>query len=793
VWKRALPLANGTSTSIPPSSAELGTSAMKIGTEIAGRFRIVAQIGAGGMGEVYRARDERLGRDVAIKVLPAALSGDPERLQRFEREARATAALSHPNILVVHDVGTFEGAPYLVEELLAGESLKERLQRGGVSLADAVRIGLGIARGLAAAHEKGIVHRDLKPANVFLTRDGTAKILDFGLAKLVSSEPADEVETASGSPASATGMGRVLGTLAYMAPEQARGTTVDQRADVFSFGVVLYEMLSGERPFRGATSTDTVAAILRDEPPPLPPGVPAALSAVAMRCLVKEPQRRYQRGGELQAALEAAQVASDTDLHRAPPEVARAEHGVSREGIRALVVLPLINLSRDPEQEYFADGMTEALIAGLAKIRALRVISRTSAMRYKGSSKSLPEIAAELRVDGVIEGSVLRAGSRVRITAQLIHAATDTHVWAESYERNLEDVLVLQSEVARAIAGEIRIAVTPEEVRRLASPRRVDPEAYDAYLKGRFHWYKLSREHLDIALRYFNLAIEKDPSCALAWGGIAATWASLTDCGFVPPHEAHPKAKAAALRALELDESLAEVHIHLANFTFCSEWDWSRAEREFQKAVELNPNSAEAHFFFADFLFSMRQDEKAEAEVRRALELDPLSFLIQSFFGWHLVYLDRCDEAIAQLRKTLTMEADFSSAHLGLWGAYYRKGEREQALDAARAFFTVLGDAEVAAELLRGRAEGGYEGAMRRAALALERRAAATHVPAVRVARLWAHAGDAGRALEWLEKAYASREDPLVHLTVGWDWDSLRGDARFQSLLHRMKLPEAVA
>ena len=457
------------------------------------------------------------------------------------------------------------------------------------------------------------------------------------------------------------------------------------------------------------------------------------------------------------------------------------------------MVLPLQNFSSDPEQEYFADGMTEALIANLAKVRALRIISRTSAMRYKGTEKSLPEIAAELGVDAVVEGSVMRVGRRVRITAQLIHAATDAHLWAKSYDRDLEDVLLLQSEVARAIVDEIRVAVTAEEARRLGSPRRVDPEAYDACLKGRFHWYKLSREHLDIALQYFHLALEKDPGCARAWAGIAATWFSLSDAGFVPHREAVPKAKEAALRALELDWSLAAVRVTLANISFGSEWDWSGAEREFRQAIELDPNSADARFFYADFLISMGRDDEATTESRRALELDPLSFFIQGFFGWHLVYLHRCDEAIAHLHKTLQMETDFSSAHLGLWGAFYRKGLREEALAAATKFFAVLGDGAVVEALRRGESASGYEGAMGLAALELEKRAAATHVPAVRIARLWAHAGQVDRALEWLEKAYAWRESPLVHLRAGWDWDSLRGDPRFQSLLHRMEFPEGVA
>jgi TolB-like protein/Tfp pilus assembly protein PilF len=754
-----------------------------------GPYQIVEPLGAGGMGEVYRARDTRLERDVAIKVLSASFAADPERLRRFEREARATAALSHPNILAIHDVGSHEGIPYLVEELLEGESLEQRLARAPLAVPEATGIAVEIARGLAAAHRRGIVHRDLKPANVFLTADGLVKVLDFGLAKLVERVPIDEAQTLAEAPTTATGIGAVLGTVAYMAPEQARGLPVDQRADIFALGVVLFEMLAGERPFRGETRTDTIVSILKEDPPRLPASVPAALTAAVMRCLAKDPAERYQEAAELRAALEAVQATPGTGSAAPRQGAVRPRDTGAHEPVRSLVVLPLVNLARDREQEYFADGMTEALIADLAKIGALRVISRTSAMRYKATEKSLPEIAAELDVDAVVEGSVLRAGERVRITAQLIHAESDTHLWAESYDRDLTDVLMLQSEVARAIADEIRVTVTPEEERRLAAARPVNAEAYDACLKGRFHWHRLSREHLETALRYFELALEKDPDCARAWAGIAGAWAALTDAGFAPPHETIPKAKAAALRALELDDSLAEVRIQLANLTFCVDWNWAGAEAEYRRAIELDPNSADARLFFADFLISMGRSDEALVEAQRALQLDPFSFFFQAFFGWHLVYLGRYDDAIAQLRKTLQMEADFSSAHLGLWGALYRKGTLEEALAEAKRFFEVLGDGEIVAALEEGNAQSGYSGAMGLAAQRLVERAAREHVPAVRIARLWAHAGETGHALEWLERALAWHESPLVHLAVGWDWVSLRAEPRFRALLHRMNLP----
>jgi TolB-like protein/Tfp pilus assembly protein PilF len=453
-----------------------------------------------------------------------------------------------------------------------------------------------------------------------------------------------------------------------------------------------------------------------------------------------------------------------------------------------LVVLPLTNFSRDPEQEYFADAMTEALIADLAKVGALRIISRTSAMRYKGTGKSLPEIAEELGVDGVVEGSVLRAGSRVRITAQLIHAATDTHLWAENYERDLQDVLILQSEVAHAIAKEINIAITGEDKKRLETARRINPEAHEAYLKGRFHFCKLSREHLDTAEEYYQLALEKDPNYALAYAGIASVWAARGDTGLVPPSQAYPRIISAATKALALDDQLADVHVTMGNCTFCYQWDWGSTETEYRRAIQLNPNYADAHFFYADFLMSMERLDEAAAEMDRVLKLDPFNFFFQAFYGWHLIYLRRYDDALAQLCKTIKFEPDFPAAHMGLWGAFYMKGMYEEALAEAKAFFILLRDTEIVEALAAGCGEAGYKEAMRSAAEKMSARP--THVPGVRIARLFAHAGDHDRALSWLEKAYDNHETPLVHLPVAWDWDGLRSDARFQNLLRLMNLPK---
>jgi TolB-like protein/DNA-binding winged helix-turn-helix (wHTH) protein len=457
--------------------------------------------------------------------------------------------------------------------------------------------------------------------------------------------------------------------------------------------------------------------------------------------------------------------------------------------IQSLAVLPLSNLSGDPQQEYFADGMTDALITDLAKIHGLKVISRTSVMRFKGTKKPLPEIAQALNVDGILEGSVQHSNGRVRVTTQLIRAPTDTHLWAESYERDARDVLTLQGEIAQNVARQIKVALTPEESTHLSRSRPVNPEAYEAYLKGQSHWYWLSREHLDTALEYFELAREKDPTYALAYVGIGNVWGERADTGFMPPEETIPKSKAAIAEALRLDDTLAEAHIALANSLVYNDHDWVLAEREFRRGIELSPNSADGHFMYSDFLIAMKRTEEWKTEIDRTLELDPFNPFFQCFYGWQLVYLGRYDEAIAQLQKVLSTEPNFSSAHMGLWGAYYKKGMYEEALAEARKFFAVLGYHDVEQALGRGYTAGGYTRAMHLGAEALAARSRQSYIPAVRVARLYAHAGDKEEVLRWLQKAYDQHETPLMHLGIAWDWDLLRTDPRFQDLLRRINIP----
>ena len=643
------------------------------GTKL-GPYEILTLIGAGGMGEVYRARDTKLGRDVAIKVLPQAVASDRDRLRRFEQEARAASALNHPNIITIHDIAEEGSTRYIVMEYVKGKTLREVLGTRALPTKKLLQIAPQIADGLAKAHSAGIVHRDLKPDNLMVSEDGFVKILDFGLAKLAPLVPDADSEAATMTKEGTT-PGAVMGTVGYMSPEQAKAVPADYRSDQFSLGAILYEMATGQRAFQRDTAVQTLSAIIESEPKPLAelsPSLPAHLRAIVMRCLSKDPQERYESTRDLARDLKSVQEVSSEALtedrvsvtrdggrvkiqieepggekiHLVMPERTallrwaclalaalalalwfnvcgvrdRLSGGATPHRIQSLAVLPLENLSGDPEQEYFTDGMTEALIADLAKVRALKVISRTSAMRYKGSDKPLPEIAGELGVDAVVEGSVLRADDEVPITAQLIYAATDEHLWAESYQRELRDILALQSEVAGAVAQAIQVAITPEEQLRLASTGSVDPEAHEAYLKGRYYSYRGPGSG---AVGFFEKALELDPNYASAYAALASIYAFG-----LPVHEFMPKARATAIKALELDETSAEAQTTLAVVKFFYDWDWSGAVKDFLRAIELDPNSATAHHRYAHYLWAMEQFDEANEQLERAQGAGPTGVLV---------------------------------------------------------------------------------------------------------------------------------------------------------------------
>ena len=646
---------------------------------VLGSYSIRELLGSGGMGEVYRASDTRLKRDVAVKVLRERLAENSEALARFEREAQSIAALSHPNILAVHDVGSESGISYLVMELLEGESLRTRMERTNLSTRKAVEIARQIVGGLVAAHDRGIVHRDLKPENVFLTREGLVKILDFGLAKQGVVPFSHDSETAVPTLGHSQ-PGAVMGTLNYMSPEQVRGQPVDQLTDVFSLGVMLYEMLTRQKPYQGESSADVIGAILKEDPrdiSEIDSTIPLAVRRVVNRCLEKDLQDRFQTARDLAFALEtAADVSSDEQTSDAI-----ASQMASDEASSSVAVIPFTNMSPDPEQEYFCEGMAEEIINSLAGVAGLRVAARSSAFQFNSKSHDAREVGAALNVKTVLEGSVRTAGRRVRVTVQLIDVDNGFQLWSERYDREMDDIFALQDEISEQVVDALKVTLGAEAREELKRPK-ASVEAYQLYLKGLHNWYRREKDSLVKAASLFEQAAAEDPSYALAHAGVVSAYASLGLYGF-DPSEARAKAGTALDRALALEPELAEVRASVGLKNTFLEWDWENGERELASAIETNPSYVLAYCWFSFLLAWTKRSDEAVRLASRAVKLDPLSPYTNASLG--LVYLaaGRHEEAVGALNEALDIDSNNLLAIWLLTAASGAMGRFEEAVSLA--------------------------------------------------------------------------------------------------------------
>jgi serine/threonine protein kinase/tetratricopeptide (TPR) repeat protein len=777
-----------------------------VGKKVGG-FKIEKIIGRGGMGVVYLARDTRLDRSVAVKSIPAELQSSSTAQARFKREAKLLASLNHPNIAAIHDIIEEEESGYLILEYVSGKTLAERIADKPLKLDEALSIGQQIAEAVSAAHEKGVIHRDLKPGNIKITPDGRVKVLDFGLAKTsVSKAMSDEITV--------TQPGRIMGTPAYMSPEQARGKDTDHRTDIWSFGCIMYEMLTGHLPFEGETATDTIARILERQPDweILPQEIPMNIQALLRRCLEKDPDRRLRDIGDAAIEIKETLTVPKTATAARPAApvrslsrrvmaiglvvitfvvlltVVRLKHGgVSTSQIKSLAVLPLKNYTGDPNQEYFAEYMTDELIASLGKISALRVICRQSVMQYKKSDMSLPGIARELNVGALVGGTVVRSEEKVRITVRLNDGATGSQLWVDSYERDLRDILALQSEVARTIASKIEIKVTPEQEALLAISSPINPEKFDTYAMGMSYMNKMTPDGIQNGLEYLKQAIDEDPSNPRAYGALALAYAiSSHGPGGVP--EAGELAKEKALKAIEMDSTVPEAHAALAMYRLYKTYEWVSVEKSFLLALDIDSTLAVPRAHYSWYLQRVGRTDEALDQMRKVQEIDPHTPLWPAWLGWQYFWAGQNKKAIEEANKSLELAPDFPVALYVLGCVYAKNGEFDKATEvcqkaAATSSTSPLGKYSLACTYaLAGRKDDARH-------ILAEMEINPTHWDNFFIAEIHAFLGEKEQSFQWLDKAF---EEPH-HSYVAWikyfsGFKSLRDDPRYDELLRRMDL-----
>ena len=755
-----------------------------------GTYRIVSLVGAGGMGAVYKAHDAKLDREVALKLLPREVASDPDRLRRFDAEAHAASSLSHPNILVIHDFGELDGRPFIVSEFVDGETLRQRLDRGPVPILDAVAIAVQIAGALSAAHARAIVHRDVKPENVMLRPDGYVKVLDFGIAKLI---PAPALETAV--PTLATQAGMLMGTPYYMSPEQAEGRVVDERTDIFSLGVVLYELTTGVRPFSGDTRLSVLSSILKDEPPSvtaLNPAAPAALVRIIERCLAKNRQHRYPSASNLRRELDELAQSLRSRGHE-PPGNAPDSVPERTPAIDSLAVLPFENATAEPDSEYLSDGITETLINRLSQMPGLRLVPRSTAFRYKGRVIDSNKIGRQLKVRAVLTGKVMQRGDTLTVQADLVDVGQRAQLWGERFTRRVSDTFAVEDEIADRITDKLRLAVSGDPRDRFATRYTENTEAYHLFLKGRYYWSKRTRPNLQKSVQYFEQAIAVDANYALAHAGLADAYVvmSVFDAGL--PTDLLSKAKAAARRALEVDPDLPEAHAEMCLIAPSLDRDWAAADDAFQRAVRRRPAYWLAHDHYAFVLAAQGRFDQAVSQVRRGQALEPLSLVVHHHVAWVYVLARRYDEAITECRSAIDMDPTFPMAHLWMGVSLEQKGELEEAIRSLDEAVKYMGGASIGAgAAAHAYAMAGRTDEARRRVTVLCDARSTRYVEPYGIALVYAALGDHAEAVRWLEQAYHEHSFWLV----GWSkvdprLDVLRGDPQFRDLQRRLGLEPA--
>ncbi|MFQ5866119.1 MAG: protein kinase [bacterium] len=786
--------------------------------KIISHYKILEKLGEGGMGVVYKAEDTKLKRTVALKFLTAQALGSEEEKTRFVHEAQAAAALNHPNICTIYEIDEADGHSFIAMEYIEGQSLHDIVRDNLPKVQNLRKVldyTIQIAEGLQEAHNKGIVHRDIKSANVMVSDNGQAKIMDFGLARLTGGTIV-------------TKEGTTLGTIAYMSPEQARGERVDSRSDIWSFGVLLYEVITGQLPFKGDYEQAVVYSIMNEDAEPitgLRTGVPMELEQIVNKAVAKDADERYQHADEMLVDLRRVRKEIETGASKLHPAIEKqplrkravrygsfailglllvlagmyfwqkigdqtSELTDSREKIR-LAVLPFDNITHDPQDEYFADGMTDEMISKLSKIAGFGVIARTSVMHYKTAPKTISEIGQELRVSKILEGSVRKAADKLRITVQLVDVKTQEPIWSDDYDRQLADVFAIQSEVAQQVASALRVELSPTEKRQIEKRGTENLEAYNLYLQGNYYANKRTSQGLNKGIEYFKQAIKIDSEFAFAYAALAQCYFLIGNYGYVPPSNIFPRAKTAAVHALEIDDLLAEAHTELANIRFWFDWDWPSAENTFKYAIKINPDYAQAHRLYAAFLTRMGRHDEAIGEIKRAQELDPLELMNHTVEGYILYYARRYDQSIEQLNKTIEMEPNFFVPYLWLGLAYVEKGMLVEASIAVQKGITLSrGNPNGVALLGYIHAISGKRNEAQKILDQLHQLSQQRYIKPSLVATIHIGLGENDKAFGWLEKAYEARDNFLVYLKVMPSVDHLRSDPRFTALLKKMGLED---